>query len=111
MIHPRSKQVDKNGNTSYTEIKTVQLKTSALAISAYPNPAKDILSLTFSLVEEGTVAVHISDASGRLVQQLQLHGVKGININRINMASFAPGSYLLKVTTSTENTTLPIVKE
>lgn len=109
-VYYRIQQVDKSGNTTYTEVKALHLAIGAV-VTAYPNPAKDIVSLTLDLPEASTVSINLTDAAGKQLQQIQLAGAKGINVNKISLAGYATGSYILKVNSGTEITTLPILKQ
>jgi hypothetical protein len=109
-IYYRIIQFDKNGSSLSTDIRAVRLG-SGVVITAYPNPVKNIFSVTIELDVAAPISMNISDASGKLIQQLQLQGTKGINYSKIDLSKFASGSYLLKVNSGTEITTLPIVKE
>ena len=64
----------------------------------------------FDLEQDAEATITINDASGKQVQNIQTQLFKGMNIKKINMTSFAPGSYLLKVQTPSEIKTIPVVK-
>jgi hypothetical protein len=110
VIYYRIEEFDKNGNISYTEVKAVKV-TTGLTIGAYPNPAKNIVSVSIFLDKEATLSLDLSDASGKMIQQMQIQGAKGNNINKLNLDGLATGSYLLKVNSGSEIASLPIVKE
>jgi hypothetical protein len=107
-IYYRIEQVDKSGTPSYTDIKAVSI--NGVSVSAYPNPVKDVVSVTVNLLAASNVSIDVSDLSGKQLQEIQIAGTKGINIEKINLAGYAAGSYLLKVNTGTI-TTLSVVKE
>jgi hypothetical protein len=109
-IYYRIEQVDKTGNPVYTEIKAVNLE-SGVSVSAYPNPTKDNILITVNLSSASNVSLDLSDANGKNLQRLVLEGVKGVNQSQFNLSGYAAGSYLLKVNSGTDVTTLPIVKQ
>jgi hypothetical protein len=110
VIYYRIKQYDKDGQFVYSEIKSVRLDGRGFAVSVFPNPVKDVATLTIDLVQDGDVLISITDAAGKQVKQIQVNGNKGLNTKKIDMLSMASGTYLLKVTTGTEIKTLSVVK-
>jgi Secretion system C-terminal sorting domain len=110
VIYYRIKQYDKDGQFVYSDIKSVRLDGRGFAISVFPNPVKDVATLTIDLVQDGDIIINITDAAGKQVKQLQVQGFKGLNTKKVDMLSMASGTYLLKVTTGTEVKTLSIVK-
>lgn len=110
VIYYRIEQVDKDGHVTYTEIKAIRMA-RGLLISAFPNPAKSSVSISANLDEDANLSLHLTDASGKLIQQTEVHGTKGLNVTKLSLNGLAPGSYLLKVNTGSEIKTLSIVKE
>jgi hypothetical protein len=110
VIYYRVEQVDKNGNVSYTSIQAVRL-TNSLVISAYPNPVKDVVSLTLNLPDAASISLDLSDAHGQHLQKLEIAGSKGANFSSLNMSGYASGSYLLKVNSGGEVSTIKLIKE
>jgi hypothetical protein len=110
VIYYRIKQYDKDGQFVYSEIKSVRLDGKGFAISVYPNPVKDVATLTIDLVQDGDVIINITDAAGKQVKQLQVQGFKGLNTKKVDMLSMASGTYLFKISTGTELKTLSVVK-
>ncbi|UAY51725.1 T9SS type A sorting domain-containing protein [Ferruginibacter albus] len=107
-IYYRIKQVDKSGQVTYTEIRTVKL--NGLAISVFPNPVKNVLTVSTSLTKAGNIIFSLTDATGKQLRQLQTSGIKGSNTNTLQMEGLASGSYLLKVSAGTETSILTIFK-
>lgn len=110
IIYFRIKQIDKDGKSVVTEIKSVRLGSKGLAFGVYPNPIKQIANVNFELEKDTDVILSILDASGKQIMISQLQGFKGVNIKPLDMAKLASGSYLLKVQVGTEIKTMPIVK-
>jgi hypothetical protein len=110
VIYYRIKQYDKDGQFVYSEIKSVRLDGKGFAISVYPNPVKDVATLTIDLVQDGDVIINITDAAGKQIKQLQVQGFKGLNTKKVDMLSMASGTYLFKISTGTELKTLSVVK-
>ncbi len=110
VIYFRIKQTDRDGKFVYTEIRSVRVDKKGLVIGVYPNPVKSVANVSFNLEENAEVAISVSDASGKQLFASQVQGIKGSNLNKVNLANLASGSYILKVQTGTEIKVLPIVK-
>lgn len=110
VIYYRIKQVDRDGKYVYTEIRNIRLDGKSFVLNVFPNPVRTSATLTFDLPEAADVLVYITDAAGKEVQKLQMQGNKGLNIQKINMSTFAAGSYMLKVTAGGEVRALSVVK-
>lgn len=110
IFYYRIKQIDKNGDFVYSEVRSIRLNTNGIAIGVYPNPIRDFANVTIDIEQDVDGTITVTDASGKQVQYIQTQLFKGPNIKRINMANLASGSYLLKVKTPTEIKTLAIVK-
>ncbi len=65
--------------------------------SMFPNPAKDICTIQFSLQESSSVAVTIFDTGGRELHQFitNEHWRSGFHTLRLPLNGFATGSYIL----------------
>ena len=101
----RLKQVDKDGNISYSSIAKVDLGNTKM-LRLYPNPAKDILTIEgMSPLTKTTLS--IIDVSGKLIQQLNITGKS----YTYNLQQLTAGSYYLKVEADKKVTTLKFVKE
>jgi Secretion system C-terminal sorting domain len=111
IIYYRIKQTDKDGQFVYSEIRSIRLNGKNFSAGVYPNPVKDVAVLSIDLLENEPVSVMIIDAAGKQVQQIQIQGVKGLNVKKVNMGSFASGTYQFKVKTTSELKTISVVKE
>jgi hypothetical protein len=69
----------------------------ATAFNAYPNPASDILNVSFEAVNTA-YSIIMMDLQGRVVATQELHGLSGAQNVVIPVADFAKGSYLVSVT-------------
>lgn len=107
-IYYRIKQYDLDGQFVTTETRSVRVDGSPMTI--FPNPVKNSTNLTFELANNADVAIMIIDAAGQQVKQIQVKGVKGTNVETINMSSLASGTYLIKVQIGTDIQTLSVVK-
>lgn len=69
----------------------------ATAFNAYPNPASDILNVSFEAVNTA-YSITMMDLQGRVVASQELQGLSGAQNVVIPVAEFAKGSYLVSVT-------------
>lgn len=111
VIYYRIKQIDKDGRYVYSEIRSIRLDSKGFSVGVYPNPVKDVAVLSIDLLNNEAVSVVIIDAAGKQVQQVQIQGVKGLNVKRVSMGAFASGTYQFKVKTATEVKTISVVKD
>ncbi|MBC7888653.1 MAG: T9SS type A sorting domain-containing protein [Ferruginibacter sp.] len=110
IFYYRIKQVDKDGRFVYSEIRSVRLNSRGIAIGVFPNPIREFANLTIDLEQDASATISINDASGKQMKNIQMQLFKGANIKKINMASLAAGSYMLKIQTSEEIKTIQVVK-
>jgi len=86
-------------------VTNVRTGRSALAFSAYPNPAKDHLTLQLPAPAR-EARVEVLDANGRTVLREKLKTGATLDVSRL-----AKGQYLLRVTAGREQGTQALVKE
>ena len=110
VIYYRIKQIDKDGKAVITEIKNVRLTSKGLTIGVYPNPIKHTTNVSFDLVKDAEVILTVNDAGGKQLMINQFNGFKGSNIRSLDLSKFATGNYILKLQSSTDVNTLPIIK-
>jgi len=96
----RLKQVDYNGNYSYSPVSTVYIGSLEIT-TLYPNPATDNLTVSVSTEQntEGTVDVY--NVMGQIVYSSNVTLQKGKTEIKIPVEHFANGQYLLKATLPT----------
>lgn len=109
-IYFRIKQTDRDGKFVYTVIKNVRLTSKGLFASVYPNPVKNTANLTFDLDANADVTIAVIDALGKQLSVKAVKGIKGANINSVDMSKMAAGSYTIKLQTATETKVIPVVK-
>ena len=110
VIYYRIKQIDKDGKFIITPIRNLRLDSKSMAVSVYPNPIRDNVTISLDLVKDEKVTLTINDAAGKQVQNISYTLFKGLNIKKINMSGFSSGNYMLKVITGSELKTIPLVK-
>ncbi len=110
VVYYRIKQTDKDGQFIYTEIKSVRLDSKGFSASIFPNPVRSKASLSIDLTENSPVTITLNDANGKVLKNIQVQGLKGINKKEVDLSNLSSGNYLLRIQTGTETTTLNVVK-
>jgi hypothetical protein len=96
----RLKTIDNDGKISYSEIRTVNFKLSG-SLTIYPNPAKDILHITFaagSINKSATISVITTD--GKIMYQKNI--AKLSQTETLDVSKLANGCYIIRVLTNAE---------
>lgn len=71
-----------------------------MSVSLYPNPASDLLHVSFLPVSNDPATIGIRDLAGRIVISHSAQTFKGIsNHTELNISGLTPGSYLLEILT------------
>ncbi len=71
-----------------------------LAVTIYPNPAKEMATLTFSLESSSQVAITILDNIGRTISKVANQSMAaGIQTLTINTSDLASGAYFVLIRT------------
>ena len=97
----RLKQVDYNGNYSYSNTISIRLEGGGKdAIEMYPNPAVDEFTIDVSVSTKSEVAVSIWDATGKLIRNNVMNEVleAGKYQRVIDVTELPAGMYNVKVT-------------
>lgn len=66
--------------------------------NVYPNPATDLLNITFDLEEaQANMTLRLVDVLGRVVLEETIEGQQGLNGIELNVNQFATGNYFLNI--------------
>jgi len=91
----RLQPVDLDGQYSYSNIVVLNREASALPLSLFPNPAKDIIHVQTNAMVAGKTVLMILDASGRKIYQQEISTMQGINSIPVNISFLPKGTYRL----------------
>jgi hypothetical protein len=104
----RVKMTDASGNSSYSQTVTATVKANgSFRIQAYPNPVKDMLTVTAQGTDAKTATVHITDISGKVIRTITMTD----GLAEIDMKGLAQGFYLVKYTDGSNSQTLKVTKQ
>jgi hypothetical protein len=101
IIYYRLKQVDVNGNFSYSVVKTVRISNVSdqkISMQVMPNPYMDKLNVNFSADNNGKAEIIMISASGTIVKKAVSIINKGSNnIQLQDLSAQAPGMYVVNI--------------
>ena len=91
LLYYRLRQVDADGQSTYSRVVVVTGRDAAAQVALYPNPATDQFTLTLP-VALANQPVRVFDLQGRLVTQLVRNSIGNFEVN-----SLAAGTYFVHV--------------
>jgi len=101
VIYYRLKQVDVNGNYTYSVVKMVRISNMSsekIAIKVMPNPYMDKLNVNFTSNNDGKAEIRMFSASGTLVKKIESAITKGSNnVQLQDLSSQLPGMYVVNI--------------
>lgn len=106
----RIKQVDRDGQITYSTIRNLNAVRRGTPVQLFPNPVKSITKLVIDADAPGKASITIRDMGGKLVQQINTLLVRGMNQQDLNVASLASGEYTVLVVGEGFNHTLKLNK-
>ncbi|GBL36162.1 hypothetical protein EMGBS15_17570 [Filimonas sp.] len=93
----RLQQTDMDGHISYSHVVDVYFG-QEMVVNMYPNPVSSILSVDIQSIVSSKTYIKISDATGRLVRQVEISLIPGSNNTQLDMKDLSDGVYLVNVT-------------
>ena len=91
----RIKQLDFNGDVSYSEVRMVKALNETIGITIFPNPAQSEVTISAGSVK-GKVTVEITDLSGKTFSINQFDNTDN-SLLKVNTSGLAKGSYLIRI--------------
>jgi hypothetical protein len=97
----RLKQVDIDGNYTYSAVKLVRLNSGSgsannLSVQVYPNPYMDNINVNFNSNVSGPVVIRIINSAGQVILSQQATIMQGNNnIQLNNLSAQIPGLYFV----------------
>jgi hypothetical protein len=67
-------------------------------LNVYPNPAENLLNISFHAVENQSLAVRMISATGTLVYAESANDFSGYYVNTLDLSNFSKGVYFLRLT-------------
>ena len=88
--------VDKSGKTTHSKVVEVVVKKQGL-LSIFPNPAKNLLTVSVSNSANENAVVQVVDMLGKVVKQQNVLLVAGNNTVSLAIDNLAKGSYFVVI--------------
>lgn len=107
LVYYRLKQVDADGTSTYSPVRTVRFGPVAPAIALFPNPANSVTQLDLRALPTGTYQVSVLDATGRVVIHSTLEA--GLT-HTLDLHAIASGSYTVLVRGGTGSQVVNLAK-
>lgn len=113
VLYYRLKQVDADGNYSYSKVEKINIQAKAPVIKAFPNPFRYQLSLTIKHVSrtDKTESVSLYTRDGKLVYQRKLDQRGDATILLEGIPPIASGVYALQVSINGRLYVMQLLKE
>jgi hypothetical protein len=100
VVYYRLKQVDNNGNSTYSKVVAVKLNSAGnnVAMRVYPNPFVTQLNVTFTAIESGNAVIRIVNMAGQTLVSKQTIISKGNNSVQVtNLGGLPKGMYAARL--------------
>lgn len=108
----RLKQTDFNGNSTYSKIETIyRNENNDVQIRIYPNPANDILNVSFNISNSQLFTYVVADLSGRKVLNGTINHLDGNTIYKLNLNELTKGYYLIHIYSENRRFNFNFIKE
>jgi thiol-disulfide isomerase/thioredoxin len=87
------------------------VEAGVLKLELYPNPARDIVNLSYNMVETVEAEIRITDMNGRVIQSMNKVLVSGSNKIQMSTSELANGLYNITTNTAKGITSLRLIIE
>lgn len=106
----RIQQTDKDGQVSYSEVRSLRFGNSSVRINTYPNPASNHVMVQMDAEKPLLLHWRITDVAGRTALQGQWQMANAVEKWRINIQSLPVGIYQLAIEWNNEKLVQKLVK-
>jgi pimeloyl-ACP methyl ester carboxylesterase len=108
----RIRRIDKDGQSEYSVVKTVNITSTAVSMEIRPNPVVGSnLVLAISTQQNTVAAIHIMSVDGKTMLQQNTNLQQGINTINLNVSNMPSGIYLVQLTLNGELVTRKMVRQ
>ena len=105
----RLKMIEKNGNSKYSNIKWINIDQVKKDIRIVPNPVTNKATVIVTGISSTNAKMTIRDLSGHVVISKTINIKQGENAIPVNVSSYAPGIYILEISTPEKKYTSKII--
>ena len=107
VLYYRLRQVDYDGQSSFSPVQAVRFRHTGASITLYPNPTTSSATLDLSQLPADTYTVQVFETTGRLVQRATYQAGKQV----LPLEGLPAGTYFVKVQGASLNSVLPLIKQ
>lgn len=95
ILYYRLKMVDKDGSFRYSAIVPLNISSNPAIVALYPNPVKDIASLTVNAAQKEEVIYSVITTEGKVVKTGSYQFITGNNLFSMDVSGLLSGNYYL----------------
>jgi hypothetical protein len=107
----RLKQVDYDGNFSYSPVRIIKRDTRNVhEVSIRPNPFKEAFTLTCSIKHDAPVSLVIFNTAGQIISTQHQQATKGANAFDFEASNLRQGVYLIQLVAGDEVQNLKVIR-
>jgi hypothetical protein len=108
----RIRRTDKDGNSGYSDVKSIKISTTGANVQVRPNPViGSTLVLAVSVQQSNKTNIQVMGVDGKIIVRENVNLTAGNNLVNVNISSVPPGIYLVQVQLSDEVVTKKFIKE
>jgi len=108
-IYYRLKQVDYNGGFEYSMIRSVTLNNSPPNVSIYPNPANNLLNVSWTS-ENSITILKLVNSAGSTIYSENISGL-GLLHKQIDLSTVPAGTYIIQMATDKDIKSQVVTKQ
>jgi len=101
---------DKDGKFSYSPVRKLSGRAFAMDVKAGPNPTSGSLTVSVTSQQKGLLTITVSDLTGRTLKSMQVVKNGEVLTQLVDVSSFSPGMYTLRVKGGESDQVMKIVK-
>jgi hypothetical protein len=110
-VYYRLKQVDFDGNSSFSKTVSIAAEAKSGLDASLPNPFNDALTVTFNSASASTATVTLMDMIGKVYFTSEEHVTAGANKVNIETTDMPNGIYFVRVSSNGETFTQKVIKK
>jgi hypothetical protein len=101
-----------DGTSTYIDAEAVipaSVQSASLNVAdlkLYPNPATDLVNISFTATENDKASIAIMDMSGRILQTSVVHVSQGANVLPVKLQGLPAGNYMIRMNGTHVNTSI-----